>query len=98
MRLWHCKWKIIRREKKPDDKEELVITVGKWKTTAEWWLSPAELFAFLWWWLPELIERLVGKIDDEDGWKYMKIMVLTFIKDKVDDLLSEFNNDSDDDD
>lgn len=95
---WKNKSEIIRRKRRSDDKDELVITVADWKTSAVGNISASELIAFLWWWIPKLIEDLISNIDDEDGWKYMRIMLLSFIKSKVDDLLDNEDDDSDDDD
>lgn len=97
------KWKtiekqVVRRKKKPGEESKLVITVANWMTEAVWWLSPLDLFAFLWGWLPALIESLVTTISDDDWWKIVRPVILHMIKEKVDGLLEKARDDSDDDD
>lgn len=89
---------VTKRKKKSDDKEELVITYSDWCLSAVGGLSPKELFVFLWEAFPSIIETLISKIEDDEWGKYMKIMLLSIIKSKFEDLLSELEDDSDDDD
>ena len=53
------------------------------------------MFAFLWWWLPKLVKRMVNKIDDEDGWIYMKKLICKIIIWEVQEFLDELDEDDD---
>ena len=89
---------VTRRRRRPGDKEKLVITYSDWSLSVTWGLSTKELFVFLWEVVPTIIETLISKIEDEDGGKFMKILLLTLIDWKVKDLLPDLEDDSDDDD
>lgn len=87
---------VVRRKKRPDDVNELVITVHNRTTEAEWWLSTFELFAFLWGWMPELFLRLVKILHSDDGWKYMQIFCtenfILILKDYLEELKKDLEN------
>lgn len=85
---------IERRKAKKNEEDKLIITVGDWSTQAVGSLSPEELFAFLWWWLPRLIISMVSKIDDEDGWIYMKRIVCRAIIKELEDYLDDMESDT----
>lgn len=66
--------KVIRRERRSDDDDKLVITVEDWKTSCVGWISPYDLLMFLGWWFSELFIRLNRSIDGEDWGVFMRLL------------------------
>lgn len=85
---------IERRKRRKDSEDKLIITVQDWSTQAVGSLSAEELFAFLWAWLPRLIISMVSKIDDEDGWIYMKRIVCRTVIKELEDYLDDMDSDT----
>lgn len=89
---------IERRKAKKNDKDELIITVKDWATQAIGSLSPEELIAFLWGWIPKLLINLISKLDDEDGWIYMKRLICRAIIHELEEYLDDMDSDDDEED
>ena len=86
---------ITRRKKRKDSEDKLIITVQDWGTQAVGCLPPEEVIAFLWWWLPKLAIRMIDKIDDEDGWAFMKRLICKAIIHELEEYLDDMDSDDD---